>query len=82
MVQCCFLLVQIPELQPEQYARDGRKDYRCAVVPNEKRVLRERDEYLAEHGQDGARDEKHAHDERAHMPGRLRERVLERGHRR
>lgn len=77
-VQPVFFGVELTMRQPEQAACNERDDRHRAVVPNEKRVLAEGNEGLAESRRDGCHEEGECGDERTHILGRLREAVLER----
>lgn len=68
------------EADPEADTTKEGQDGNDGVVPNEKRVGRERDEGLTDSGRECAHEQVYGHDQRLHVLGRLGESVLVRGH--
>lgn len=79
LVELILSLVEVAEANPEEAPSDEREDTHGTVVPYEKRVSGEGDKCLAERTGEGAREQEDAHNQRAHVLGRLRERVLQAG---
>lgn len=79
LVELILSLVEVAEANPEEAPSDECEDTHGTVVPYEKRVSGERDECLTERAGECAREKEDAHNQRAHVLGRLRERVLQAG---
>lgn len=76
-VELVLLLVELVEADPEENAAEGRQNGRDGIVPDEKRVLSQRDESLVERGAECRREQEDGRDERAHVVWRLGKGVLQ-----
>lgn len=81
IVEAVLLLVELVVGGPEADEPDKGQDGRDAVVPHEERVLGQADHGLAERRRDGVHEQRDGLHQRAHVLGRLGERVLERSDR-
>lgn len=66
LVELVLDSIDVAVLEPEDRASDEREDGHGGVVPEEARVLRERDERLTDGGGNRGREEEDGHDEGAH----------------
>lgn len=78
-VQLVFLLVQLVMSRPETHARNGRQHGDDPIIPDQQRIRRQRDKRFANGVRDGAHEQEHGRDDRAHVLGRLGEGVFQTG---
>ena len=78
-VKTILILVELAVLEPEANATNERKNSHRTVVPDEQRVLRQRDKGLAERSRKGSHEQSKSGNERTHVLWRLGETILERG---
>jgi hypothetical protein len=80
-VECIFLLIRRPLVEPKEDTSDERKDSDGSVVPHKQRVLRERDESLAKSVRERRHEVPVRSNQRSHVPGCFRKGKLKTGNR-